>query len=394
MPPSAVAAATDRRPAAPLATIGLIGGGQLAKMSAQAARRLGLAVVVLDPAPDAPAFRLADRCIIGSLTDPIKLAELVSQCDVATYDIEHIDTASIMALAKAGAEILPSPRVLDIIQDKLTQKEVLASHGLAVPAFQAVEHPDAAVFAAFGYPLVQKARRGGYDGRGVVVLRGPEDFSKALPVPSTIERFVDIAQELAVMVARGRDGSTAVYPVVAMEFDARANILDLLLAPAPILPELAQRAADLALQAVLSLEGVGIFGVELLLDRQGQLWVNELAPRPHNSGHYTIEACITCQYEQHLRAILGWPLGSPALKMPAAMVNLLGAPGESGRPELRGLQAALAISGVSVHVYGKSQTRPFRKMGHVTVLDPDLQTARNKALQVKELLTMGAEPVK
>lgn len=375
----------------PLAKLGIIGGGQLGKMTAVEAKKLGLQVIILDPAPNSPAGQIADHQIIGSFTDPEKLRELVEQCDVTTYDIEHIDTTVMQEIAAQGAQIHPSPKLLEIIQDKLVQKEVLSAAGLPVPEFLRLDAPDAAAFAEFGYPLAQKARKGGYDGRGVALLHGPADFDKALPGLCMVERLVDVEQELAVMVARGLDGEVCAYPVVEMVFDPRANILDLLLAPARIPKEVAAEAQALAIRTVEALDGVGVFGVELFLSRKGELLVNEVAPRPHNSGHYTIEACVTCQYEQHLRAITGLPLGSTDQLRPAAMINLLGEPGYSGPPVVEGLRQALAIPGVSVHIYGKEETRPFRKMGHVTVLDEDLERARLKALRVKDLLKIKSE---
>jgi 5-(carboxyamino)imidazole ribonucleotide synthase len=233
---------------------------------------------------------------------------------------------------------------------------------------------------------VQKARRGGYDGRGVAVMRDAEAFAGHLPVPSLIERFVEAEKELAVLVVRGLDGDCRCYPAVEMVFRPGENVLDMLLAPAEIDPEVAAQAQTLAQRAVQALQGVGVFGVELFLTRDGQLLVNEVAPRTHNSGHHTIEACVTDQFEQHLRAVLGLPLGSTEQLSPAAMINLLGAPGYRGRPIINGMAAALAIPGVCLHIYGKATTSPFRKMGHVTVLDHDPNSARQKAERVRELI--------
>jgi 5-(carboxyamino)imidazole ribonucleotide synthase len=254
-----------------------------------------------------------------------------------------------------------------------------------------VDAPVAADLEAFGYPVVQKLRRGGYDGRAVALFRGPQDLGRLLPGPSMLETLVDLDRELAVMVARGLDGDVRAYPVVEMEAHPTANLLDLLVAPARIPPEVAEAARDLACRTVEALDGVGVFGVELFLAKDGALTVNEVAPRPHNSGHYTIEACLTSQFEQHLRAVTGLPLGSTDLVMPAAMINLLGEPGHSGPPLVEGLSETMAIPGVAVHIYGKAETRPFRKMGHVTVLDPDVNEARAKALRVRDLLRIKAE---
>ncbi|MBK1730468.1 5-(carboxyamino)imidazole ribonucleotide synthase [Thiococcus pfennigii] len=375
----------------PIARVGIIGGGQLGRMLVKPAKRLGCTCVVLDPTPNSPAGQVAGHQIVGHYHDPAKLRELVSVCDVTTYDIEDVDTDTLMALEREGHRIYPQPGVLAVVQDKLRQKERLAEAGIATAAFVAMDRPDPAAFAAFGYPLVQKARRGGYDGRGVVVMAGADAYCEHLPVPSLLERFVEADKEIAVLVAQSRDGERRAYPVVEMCFRPGENILDLLLAPARIPAEVAAAAQRLACRAVEAIGGVGIFGVEMFLTRAGDLLVNEVAPRTHNSGHYTIEACLTDQFEQHLRAILDLPLGATDQLSPAAMINLLGAPGRTGRPIIRGLAAALAIPGVSVHLYGKATTQPYRKMGHVTILDPDIEEARRKAERVRALLEVTGE---
>ena len=297
----------------------------------------------------------------------------------------------LLELDAEGHAIYPRPQLLAVIQDKLRQKQALAAAGLPVAEFAPLPEPNAAQCADFGYPLVQKACRGGYDGRGVAVLHTEADFHRHLPVPSLIERWVPAVKELAVMVARGHDGDCRCYPAVEMRVCPDANILDWLLAPAQIAPSLREAAEQLAMQTITALDGIGIFGVELFLTADDELLINEVAPRTHNSGHYTIEACPTNQFEQHLRAIAGLPLGSTELLVPAAMINLLGAPGYSGRPIIQGLRAALAIPGVSVHIYGKDTTRPLRKMGHVTVLDHDMTLLMNKIAQVRELITIVGE---
>jgi 5-(carboxyamino)imidazole ribonucleotide synthase len=375
----------------PVARIGIIGGGQLGRMMVKAAKRIGCTCVVLDPTPDCPAGQVSVNQIVADSHDPVALRELCQSVDVTTFDIEDIDAEALAELAREGHRIFPCPGLLADIQDKLLQKHVLTDAGIPNAAFVGIDAPDAHDFARFGYPLVQKARRGGYDGRGVQVMQSEADFARALPVPALIERFIPAAKELAVMVARGQDGDMRCYPPVEMCFRGGENILDMLLAPARIAPDTAEAARRLAMKTVEALAGVGIFGIELFLTADGQLLVNEVAPRTHNSGHYTIEACITDQFEQHLRAITGLPLGATDLLMPAAMINLLGEPGYRGRPIIRGLRAALAIPGVSVHLYGKAETRPYRKMGHVTVLDRDIEQARVKAERVRDLLAITGE---
>ncbi|MFP4603285.1 MAG: 5-(carboxyamino)imidazole ribonucleotide synthase [Halochromatium sp.] len=375
----------------PVVRIGIIGGGQLGRMLVKSAKRLGCTCVVLDPTPGSPAGQVSGHQILADSHDLEALQQLADQVDVITFDIEDIDVDILGVIAARGHRILPPTALLAEIQDKLRQKQRLQALGIPSAEFVAVERPDAQAFARFGYPLVQKARRGGYDGRGVVVMRAADAFAHALPVPALIERFIPAAKELAVIVVRAQDGEVRSYDPVEMCFRPGENILDLLLAPARLTAETAAAARRLAIETVTALEGVGIFGVELFLTEDGELLVNEVAPRTHNSGHYTIEACITDQFEQHLRAITGLPLGVTDQLMPAAMINLLGAPGESGPPVIRGLRAALAIPGVSVHLYGKAETRPFRKMGHVTVLDTDIERAREKAERVRALIEIGGE---
>ena len=375
----------------PVARIGIIGGGQLGRMMVMAAQRLGCTCVVLDPTPGSPAGQVAGHQIVGDYHDPAKLRELAESCDVTTFDIEDIDTETLIELEREGCRIRPDPQVLAVIQDKLTQKEALAAAGIPTSPFVPMAEPDPNVFADFGYPLVQKARRGGYDGRGVAVMRGSEDFGGHLRVPSLIERFIPQAKEIAVLVARGLDRDCRCYPPVEMCFRPGENVLDMLLAPADLAPEIVASSQALARRTVESLGGVGVFGIEMFLTTEGELLVNEVAPRTHNSGHHTIEANATDQFEQHLRAIVGLPLGATDQLCPAAMVNLLGAPGHRGRPLIKGLAAALAIPGVCVHIYGKAATTPFRKMGHVTVLDPDIAKARRKAEQVRKLIEITGE---
>jgi 5-(carboxyamino)imidazole ribonucleotide synthase len=375
----------------PVARIGVIGGGQLGRMMVTRAQRLGCQPVVLDPTPNSPAGQVSGHQIVGDYHDPTRLRELVESCDVTTFDIEDIDTATLLELAAEGHVIHPAPQVLATVQDKLLQKRCLAGHGVPNAEFRAVDQADAQIFAEFGYPLVQKVRRGGYDGRGVVIMRDESDFSACLQTPSLIERFIPAEKELAVLVARAVDGDTRCYPVVEMLFHEGVNALDMLLAPARIDAAVASAAQAIAIAAVDALGGVGIFGVELFLRGDGSLLVNEVAPRTHNSGHHTIEANVTDQFEQHLRAVLGLPLGETTQVLPAVMMNLLGAPGTTGRPVIRGLQQALSIPGVSVHIYGKGRSTPNRKMGHVTVVDENLDKAKSKAERVRELLSISGE---
>ena len=357
----------------PLAKIGIIGGGQLGKMMTQKAKKMGFYVTVLDPTPNCPAGQVADKQIVRDFYDENKLRELVEESDITTYDIEHVNTKVLKEMANEGHKIYPSPYLLEIIQDKLKQKEILQKADIPVPRYKKVESP--ICLEKFGFPVVQKARKGGYDGRGVVVLKDKDDLKKAIKVKSFIEEFIDFEKELAVMVARNVEGEVKCYPVVEMVFDERANICDMVIAPARIEKEIEEQAKQIAIKSIKALDGVGIFGLEMFLTKNKKALVNEIAPRPHNSGHYTIEACLTCQFEQHIRAITGLPLGSTTLLSPAVMVNLLGEEGYEGKPIIEGLHKTLSIPELSFHFYGKAITRPFRKMGHITILDENLEKA-------------------
>jgi len=374
----------------PLRRIGFVGGGQLARMAIYQGAKLGFHFTILDPDPKAGAAPLADRVITGGLYDRQALTDLVTSCEVTTYDIEHCDTAVLADLEAAGHRILPSPRVLQIVQDKVLQKELYQRAGLPVAAFVDKALDD---LGPEDFPLVQKARTGGYDGRGVVLLRSTADLAKALPGDtarrdgSYLEACVPYVKELGVMVARSVTGETVVYPVTEMVFDPVLNICTSVVAPASLEPEVEDRARSVALAVVEALGGVGVFGVELFLTADGSILVNETAPRPHNSGHYTMEACRTSQFENHLRAVAGLPLGDPGFHSPAVMVNLLGT-GASGPTLLDGIDEALAIPGFSLHLYGKAECRPGRKMGHFTVTAGSPASALDRARTAERYLTV------
>jgi len=376
-------------------TIGIIGGGQLGRMLIYCSCKLGFQYAVLDPDLGAPARPLAHHFIQGSLYDGFALRQLMEHSDLCTYEIEHIDTRTLLAAEEAGYPLYPSPRLLQVIQDKWVQKEVLSKAGVPVPRFFRFDAGNVAAELAITlsrlakehgipYPLVQKSRTGGYDGRGVRILKSPTD--PPMDTPSLIEEFVPFEKELAVMVARDRAGNTALYPVVEMVFNPDHNICDTVLAPARIPEKVTRETLRVAQAAVEALQGVGVFGVELFLTKNGKVLVNEVAPRPHNSGHYTIEACLTSQFEQHIRAITGLPLGATELTQPAVMLNLLGEAGETGIPFVEGMKEALSIPGVSLHLYGKREVRPFRKMGHVTILGTTIEEALRKAELIRGIL--------
>ena len=364
--------------------LGIIGGGQLGKIMSQKAKKMGFHVTILDPTFNCPAAQVSDKHIMGGFHDKEKLEQLVQETDVTTFELEHVDTSILKELFDHGHTIHPSPYVIELIQNKYEQKKLLDQKGIPVPAYKDVEKDED--LAAFGFPVIQKAKMGGYDGKGVQMLKTEADLVHRLPTESFIEELVDIDKELAVIVARNVQGDIKCYPVVEMLFDERTNICDIVMAPAKISKEIEEKSIEVSIKAIEALEGVGIFAVELFLTKQGEVLVNEIAPRPHNSGHYTVEACATSQFEQIIRAVTNLPLGSTKLISPAVMINLLGEEGYEGEPFIDGIHEALEIPELSFHFYGKTFTKPFRKMGHVTVLDDDIDKAFEKAMKAKDIL--------
>jgi len=374
--------------------LGVLGGGQLGKMLALAAGNWHLPLYVLDSSKDFPAGRVTPFFTEGNFKDFDDVCRFGRQLDVLTVEIEHVNTEALHQLEKEGLTIHPSPAKLDIIKDKGAQKLFYREKGIPTAPFllfgdeqavrQAIERGEIA------YPFVQKTRTAGYDGRGVSVIRHAGKLGDLLPGPCLAEEQVDIGKELAVIVARNAKGEVKAFPTVEMEFEPEANLVEFLSCPAAISPELERQAEALAIEVAIAYDICGLLAVELFLDKKGRLLVNEAAPRPHNSGHHTIDSCYTSQFEQHLRAVLNLPLGSTRMKAPSVMVNLLGAEGHEGPAVYQGLEDCLAIEGVHVHLYGKAQTKPFRKMGHATVVDESLENAKAKARKVKELLRIGA----
>lgn len=370
--------------------IGIIGGGQLGLMTAEAARAMGYTrVTVLDPTPSAPASAAAEQ-IVGSLKDPAALRQLARQADILTYEIEHINAEALRKLEAEGASIVPAPDILAIIQNKYRQKEFLAQHDIPVAPFLSIETPADIKWALrkWGRPLVLKAKKDAYDGRGNARINRRDDIEPALRKLGDRELYaeqrIDIDKEIGLMIARNERGETAAHPVVQM-IHAR-DICQEVLAPAPIDRILREQATDIAIQTIRHFNGTGIFGVEMFLDRGGKLWVNEIAPRSHNLGHFSIEACETSQFEQHLRAITGISLGATTMRYPAAvMINVLGE--RDGPAKLR-WAGDCDHEHVFVHLYGKAETRIDRKMGHITVVGDDLQTVYKEAKETRALLSI------
>ena len=368
--------------------IGVVGGGQLARMLQPQVTALGNQLTVLDPAGDAPAVANADGHVLAGYHDKQGITELAKQVDVITVELEDVGVEALAKVRDAGTPVYPAPELIALIRDKLTQKQAYLRLGFPTADFIEVDPDNPAEFEAFGYPLVQKTRTGGYDGRGVMVMDGPQDFDQRLRSPSFVERKVDAKMELGVMVARTPDGQVKAFEPVEMVLDPRLNLLDLLLAPARVGDRVAQAAKDLACDLITALDGVGVFGVELFVDHNDQLLINEIAPRAHNSGHHSIEACMTSQFGQQARILSGLPLGDCTQPRPAALVNLVGADGFQGESVADGLQQALAIDGVSVHLYGKTECRPGRKMGHFSVVADTIDDVLSKAATAKSLITI------
>ncbi|NTU77862.1 MAG: 5-(carboxyamino)imidazole ribonucleotide synthase [Chloroflexales bacterium] len=371
--------------------IGIFGGGQLAQMLTQSAIALGVETAIFERSPDSPAGRLTQREVVGSWEDPEALARFAAHCDLVTLENEFIDATILARLEDGGMPVYPTSATVRLVQDKLSQKEAIAAAGLAVPTFRGVASPAEVLMAGaeMGWPMVLKARRNGYDGYGNATLRAPGDVAAAWQrlagggSPLLVEAWVPFARELAVMVVRGRDGASRAYPVV--ETVQEHHICHVVRAPAPMPAAESAAATALAVRAVEAVGGVGIFGVELFELPDGRVLFNELAPRPHNSGHYTIEGCATSQFESHLRAVIGWPLGPVTLRAPAAvMINLLGRRAGPVPPDA--LREALAIHGAHIHLYGKRDSRVGRKMGHVTALGATLAEAEAIARRAADLV--------
>lgn len=371
------------------ATIGIVGGGQLAKMLTLAAKKMGFIVIVTDPTPQSPAGQVADRQLVGGYKDEKVTRELAGLVDVITVDAEFINDKVLSEIEKSGKPVHPSPRTITIIKDKLKQKEFLRKNKISTAEFISVENISdiEKAIKMFGLPLLLKAREDAYDGKGNFIIRKKSDIDIGLKKLENrtlyVEKFVPFVKELAVMVARNLEGNIAVYPVV--ETIHVNNVCDTVIAPAVVSKKAIKNASSLAKKTMKQLKGAGVFGIEMFLLKNDKVLVNEIAPRVHNSGHYTIEASVTSQFEQHIRAITGLPLGSTDLVVKSAvMKNILGEKEGSGFP--KGLEKALKIPGVSYHLYNKKESRVGRKMGHITVVGDLVKINLQKANKARKML--------
>jgi 5-(carboxyamino)imidazole ribonucleotide synthase len=365
--------------------LGILGGGQLGRMLIQSGIDFNIPFAVLDPDAQAPCSALAEFHH-GKLTDFDTVMKFGTRCDIITIEIENVNTTALKELVRQGKKVYPQPSVIELIQDKRTQKIFYRDCNIPTANFILVENAEEVKMHQDILPLVNKLGREGYDGRGVQLLHTASDFEKAFDAPGLLEELIDFEKEISVIVARNEHGEVKTFPAVEMVFHPQQNLVEYLFAPAEVASTILNEAEDIAKRIIHDLDMVGLLAVEMFVTRDGKVIVNEIAPRPHNSGHQTIESNVTSQYEQHLRAILGLPLGDTSLVTPSAMVNLLGEPGHIGMAKYAGFEEVVKIPGVHVHLYGKRFTKPFRKMGHVTIVDADMNRLKEKVNFVKDTL--------
>lgn len=368
--------------------LGIIAGGQLGKLIALAASNWDVKTYILDNDEHCPASTVCTRYVKGNPTDFESVYQFGKMVDMLTFEMENININALIKLKNEGRIINPDPEILRIVQDKGLQKEFYKKNKIQTPAFDLFESRNEIIkkveSGSLQIPFVQKLRKGGYDGRGVAVIRESEDLNKLLEGSSVVENYIDVHKEISVIAARNRNGELKSFPVVEMEFNKDKHLVEELICPASLDDDIANSATDIAYSLINDFNLCGLLAVEMFVDRENNLWVNEIAPRPHNSGHHTIESVITSQYEQLLRAIFNFPLGDTHIKKPSVMINLLGEPGYEGKVKYEGLTDCMKIEGVKIHLYGKKITKPYRKMGHVTILSSSIEEAKRKAEIVKQ----------
>ena len=370
--------------------LGILGGGQLGRMLIQEAINYNVNIHILDPDKNAPCRKLCNHFECGSLGDYDTVYNFGKGLDMITIEIEKVNVDALEKLEDEGVLVYPQSRVIRLIQDKGLQKQFFKQNDIPTAAFQLISNKEALANTSLRLPYVQKLRRDGYDGKGVKMIRTAEDLAIAFEEPSLVEEIVDFEKEIAVIVARNDRGEVKTFPMVEMEFNAQANLVEFLISPSTYSFEIQQQAEELAKKIANNLQIVGLLAVEMFLTREGEILVNELAPRPHNSGHHTIEGNYTSQFGQHLRAIFNLPLGNTEARANAVMINLLGEDGYEGLAKYEGVEEVLGLDGVYVHLYGKKYTKPFRKMGHVCVVHHDRETAIANARKVQEILKVIA----
>jgi len=366
--------------------LGILGGGQLGRMLIQEAINYNLTTLVLDPDTDAPCKHLANYFECGSITDFDTVYNFGKKADIITIEIEKVNIEALEQLEKEGKQVFPQSRVIRLIQDKGVQKQFFKENNIPTAPFQLVNTKQDIRNSKFAFPYILKQRKDGYDGKGVMKINNTEDINNAFAAPCLIEELVDFEKEVAVIVARNAKGDMKTFPMVEMEFNAEANLVEFLIGPSTYPEDLQNRAEVIAKNIAASLNITGLLAVEMFVTKNGELLVNELAPRPHNSGHQTIEGNYVSQFAQHLRAIFNLPLGDTRCISNAVMINLLGEKNHDGVAKYLGLEKIMAIDGVYVHLYGKKYTKPFRKMGHITVIDQNREGAIQKANYIKSTL--------
>jgi 5-(carboxyamino)imidazole ribonucleotide synthase len=359
--------------------LGILGGGQLGRMLIQEAVNFNIHISVLDPAVNAPCADLANNFVVGNFNDYQTVLDFGKTVDVLTIEIEHVNIEALEELERLGKKVFPTPQALRTIQDKGLQKQFYKANNIPTAPFHLIDNAEDALLFKEKGPFMQKLRKGGYDGKGVTPLRTEAEFNGAFNAPSVLEEFVPFVKELAVIVARNESGEIATFPLVEMEFNPEANLVEFIFSPANVSIDIENNAKKIASDIANKLEHVGLLAIELFLTEDGNVLVNEIAPRPHNSGHHTIEACFVSQYGMHLRAILNMPLGSTGLRTPAVMINLLGEKGFEGKARYENIEEVLHTEGAYIHLYGKEDTKPFRKMGHITVCNTNLEEAKDIA---------------
>ena len=378
-------------------TLGILGGGQLGKMLLQETRKWDIKTKVLDPSSQAPSRLACNEFEQGDLLDYDTVVNFGKTVDVLTIEIENVNIEALEFLEQSGVKVYPSSKSLKRIANKATQKLFYTDQQIPTAPFSRFaytnEIAESIANGGISMPFVWKSAQFGYDGQGVKVVRQASDLEQLPNVACIAEQLIPFEKELAVIVCRNPSGYTVHYPVVEMEFHPEANQVEYVLCPARIEPKVAQKAIDVALKTSAAYEHIGLLAVEMFLTKEGEILVNEVAPRPHNSGHYSIEASNTNQYEQHLRAVLDLPLGNTESKVAAVMVNLVGAEGHTGPVVYQNMEDLLNLKGVTPHIYGKKETRPFRKMGHVTIVDKDMQKARTIAETVKKSIAVISDPL-
>ncbi len=372
--------------------VGIIGGGQLGKMLAQEARRLSFKIIVLDPTQDCPASKIADEQVVADFKDEQAIIGLADKCDVLTYEIELANSIALKQLEERNYPVRPAPETLRIIQNKYRQKLFLKKHGVTVPEFELVKSPEhlSELCGKFGFPAVLKATEDSYDGRGNYVIKSKADIERAYRCfdgrGMMLEKFVPFAREISIMVARNPSGQVESFPVAENMHDD--GILAMTIAPAQIALKVETKARKLAEKTMKVLHGAGIFGIEMFVTKKGEVMINEVAPRVHNSGHYTNEACTVSQFEQHLRAVLDLPLAKPELLSPACMVNILGPEGFEGPYAVQGIKSAMKVPGVSLYIYGKDSSKPRRKLGHMTATAGTVAEAVKRATRARKAIKL------